>query len=136
MDEPVRNTLTGKACLAFAAAVMLGAALAWLVSPTLFRALPTDLTRTRVLLDALGDPQAGAPRIVSFGSSVGMAALDMQTIAAQLPGEPLSWNLSSTGQALAESYLYYQELPDSVSTVIQMVNLRGLKNAEVLNEQK
>ncbi len=136
MDEPARNTLTGKACLAFAAAIALGVLLAWWVSPYIFRALPTDLTRTRVLLDALAQPGDTPPRIVAFGNSVGMATLDMKSLSASLPDKPPAWNLTSTGQAPMESYLYYQQLPDSVSVIIQMVNINALRNLSVLDAQK
>ncbi|MBT8421853.1 MAG: hypothetical protein HKN56_01130 [Gammaproteobacteria bacterium] len=135
MDEPANNSLTGKACLTFALAVMAGAALAWAISPALFRALPADTSRIPILLDTMRD-LTRTPKIILFGSSVGMAGIDTARITKQLPGQPLAYNLSSSGQALVEAYLYYQEVPDSVDIVIQMVSAKSLEREGAINEQK
>jgi len=135
MDEPAHNSLTGKASLMFALAVLAGVALAWAISPALFRAMPTDTSRIAVLLDTLND-DASQPAIVLFGTSVGMASVDMARISGQLPGAPLAYNLSATGQTFTESYLYYQELPDSVDVVVQLVNPKNVFQERVMDPQK
>ena len=135
MDEPANNSLTGTACLVFALAVLAGAALAWAVSPTLFRALPTDTSRIAVLLDTLND-EAQAPEILLFGTSVGMAGVDTAQITERLPEQPLAYNMSATGQAFMESYLYYQELPDSVDIVIQLISPNSFIRESVVDPQK
>ena len=135
MDEPGNKGLQGSRCLAYAAAVILGVALAWASSPAIFRALPTDMTRIGVMLDALADTQQ-SPRVLLFGTSVGMASADMGQVSRKLEGQPLAWNLASTGQTPTESYLYYQQLPDSVRLVVQLVNPTTLTNWNVLEEQK
>ena len=135
MEEPVNQSLTGRACLVYALAVVLGVALAWAVAPSLFRALPTDMSRIQVILDALADTD-NAPEIVLFGSSVGMASVDMREVTAALDDKPLGYNLASTGQTPVEAYMFYQQLPDATRLVIQLLNPSTLAHAGVLDEQK
>ena len=100
-------------------AVIIGLGFGSLGVPAL-RKIPNDLQRTSVILRAL---KSRRPAVVVFGDSVIMNGVDAAIISAQLPGSPQVLNLSSTGQTLAESYLYYQELPRSVQTVVQAVRV-------------
>lgn len=135
MDATEEKPLSGVRSLWLVAAVLAGAALAWLLSPTIFRALPSDLTRTAVILDALNDPQQ-QPEIVSLGNSVVMAGVDMARLSDELSTHPRGLNLSSTGQAPLESYLYYQLLPDSVEVLLQFFDVTSVTTLNVLDEQK
>ena len=87
--------------------------------------LPNDLERTGTILRALRDPGAH-PGVVFFGDSVIMSGIDARIVQTQAHTSAPVWNLASTGQTLAESILYYQELPASVSTVVQAVRLPRL----------
>jgi hypothetical protein len=90
------------------------------LSVPLLRRIPNDLQRTRAILGGL---KSHNPAVVVFGDSVIMNGIDAGAISSQLPGSPEVLNLSSTGQTLAESYLYYQELPQSVRAVVQAVRV-------------
>lgn len=122
-------------CLWFAATIAAGAIAAWSVSPWVFRAFPTDLTRTRVILDTLAD-STSAPPIVVFGSSIAMASVDMERLAPPSAEGIVGWNLASTGQTPLESYLYYQELPTDVEIIVQTLSVSTLNHGGVLDAQK
>jgi hypothetical protein len=135
MDDHDKKGITGIRCLLFAAAVVAGALFAWLISAPLFRALPTDMTRISVLLDALQD-EALEPELIAFGNSITMASIDMDVIAEKTKNAPRAFNFGSTGQTPIESYLYYQNLPSSTKVVIQMFEMPTFTTKEPLNEQK
>jgi len=99
-------------------AVGVGILLAHFCMPTLFRALPTDMSRTAVILDAL-DESPLHPEVCVLGNSIVMNGVDTRQLSEALPGRPEAWNLSSSGQSLFESFLLYQELPESVMQVVQ-----------------
>jgi hypothetical protein len=115
--------------------VLLGAAAAALAMPAIFRATPTDISRIGVLLAALRDP-AAAPQVVVFGNSMIMSGVDGRQLAAELPGQPLAWNLASSGQSLAESFLFYQQLPQRLRYVVQQVQVGVVEQERPLEAQK
>jgi len=119
----------------FVAMILVGVGLALLAAPALFKIVPTDLSRTAVLLQTLQDPP-GEPEYVVFGNSVIMQGIDTNELSTYLKGDPLGYNLSSTGQNLLESALYYQELPDSVNTVIQFVQPDLMTGGPMIEPQK
>lgn len=116
-------------------ALLLGVASAAVAIPPVFRATPTDVSRIGTLLTALRDP-AARPEVVVFGNSVLMSAVDGRQLTDSLPGRPLAYNLASTGQSMVESYLLYQELPDSVRDVVQLASVLVADDAKVLDRQK
>lgn len=97
-----------------------GATIAYLCLPSLFCAMPNDLSRLGKILEALRSPNS-QPQICFFGNSVVMNGIDGRRLSQSLPGSPKVWNLASTGQQLWESVLLQQELPGSVEVVIQGV---------------
>ena len=104
--------------LFFSLCALIGVLFAFWTLPRIFRHAPHDLKRTGTLLSALG---TGKPvRLVLFGNSVAMNGFDTRLLA-QSTGQPLAYNLSSTGQSLAEGFLYYQQLPDSVRQVVHVL---------------
>ena len=115
--------------------ILLGIVVAILLAPTVFKAVPTDLARTNVLLTTLSSGEH-QPKYVVFGNSVVMQGIDTRILSKYMQGEPVGYNLSSTGQNLLESALYYQELPDSVDTIVQVVYPKLLMAAEMINLQK
>jgi hypothetical protein len=115
--------------------VAIGAGLALLSAKSVFQAIPTDLSRIGVILDALHDENL-QPEFVAFGTSVTMASVDTKVLSARLEGHPQGLNLATTGQSPMESYLYYQELPDSVSLIIQIVHPTWFNNSDQLEPQK
>jgi hypothetical protein len=121
--------------LLYIACVLLGVGAAYALAPTIFRSTPSDVTRIEVLLDALSS-QDVAPEYIVFGNSVARDGIDTHVVSAALPGEPVGFNFGSGGQSLAESSLFYQELPDSVETVIQLVHPDNMATADMVNQQK
>ena len=115
---------------------VLGSITGVIAMPKVFRAIPSDRSRVRVILDALHS--TSEPKIVVFGDSVTMGGIDGHLVSAKLTGHPLVWNLSSGAQSPAESYLYYSELPESVRTIVQIVSPQTLEiessfSADVFN---
>ena len=93
---------------------------ALLATPYLYRALPSDFERTALIINTLNNP-SGDPEVILFGNSILMSGIDALTLRDNLAGEPLTFNLSSTGQQLTESILYYEMLPPNVTTVVQFI---------------
>lgn len=130
-----------KAGVALCAVTVLGAVCAAAVIPRMFSRIDTDLTRTRILLKTVQEIKSGltpAPDIVVLGNSVTMNGVDTAIITDRLPNKPLVYNFSSTGQSLAEGYLYLQELNNNTKTVVIVVspgNLEddGLPSRDVYN---
>ena len=89
--------------------LLAGIGLALFVMPMMFRHIPSDISRIGVLLDAMNSEGAN-PKVVVFGNSTVMSGIDAQQLSAELPGNPLAWSLSSTGQALTESFMLSQDL--------------------------
>jgi len=110
----------------------LGIATGFYLMPTLFAAAPLDLRRTQILLQALHTGPS-RPEIVVFGNSIAMCGIDARAIETGLPGSPISWNLSSPGQTLAESFLYLQELPRSVRTIVYVLPIGNLESPAAFN---
>jgi hypothetical protein len=126
---------TGIACLWLAAAVVAGVGLAAMASTWVFSNAPNDLRRTQVLLDAL-DNEAEKPRFVVMGNSVVMSGIDTQIIGALFPGNPLGYNLATTGQNPVDSFLYYQNLPGSVELIVQFTTPRFAVGRDAIEVQK
>lgn len=99
---------------------LMGAVIAYLLLPSLFRAMPNDLSRLGKILVVLHSPRS-QPKICFFGNSVVMNGIDGRRLSQLLPGRPEVWNLGGTGQQLWESVLLQQELPGSVEVVVQGV---------------
>ena len=117
------------------AAVAMGAALAFSMTTWIFAHAPTDLERTSVLLEALENPEL-QPEFIAFGNSVVMSGIDTNVISENLPGNPLGLNLATTGQNPADSYLYYQNLPDSVNLILQFTLPRFAAHYDGIEPQK
>ncbi len=115
--------------------MVIGIILAIAISPAVFNSIDTDLSRVRVLLRAAQNPDL-APAVVVLGNSVVMEGVDTRAVASALPGKPLVFNFSATGQTLVESFLYYQQLPASVEILIQMVAPGSLADETPLRDQK
>jgi len=121
--------------LAIGVALLCGLLAAHAAMPSLFRAIPSDVSRIGVILDALRRRDL-EPSIVVFGSSVIASAIDVARLRDSLPGRPLALNLSSAQQSLTESYLLYQELPPTVRTIVQTITPRELMNLPQLGRNK
>jgi len=113
-------TISPRSFLILSASVAVGVVLADAWMPRVFRSIPTDMARSEILLDALA-ASPKPPSVCVFGNSVIMSGIDTRRLSQSLAGQPEVWNLSSSGQSLLESFLYYQELPDSVRVVVQCV---------------
>jgi hypothetical protein len=101
-------------------AIAVGAGAGLAAIPSIFVRVPHDLRRTAVLLSALraGEP---TPSVAVFGNSIAMCGIDGGALQASLGSGATAMNLSSTGQTLAESLLYYQELPAATRTLVYAV---------------
>lgn len=109
---------------------VLGALTAAAVMPKVFTRIETDLERTKFLLKSVREIKAGtlpAPDMVVLGNSVTMNGVDTAMVAQGLPGNPLVYNFSSTGQSVAEGYLYLQELPEKTKSVVLVVSPGNLE---------
>lgn len=112
-------------------ATILGAMVAALLIPSMFARIETDLERTKFLLASVKDVKSGRlppPEIVVLGNSVTMNGVDSAVIAKALEGSPRVYNFSSTGQSVAEGYLYLQELPKETKAVVLVVSPGNLED--------
>ena len=134
-DERDYAPLAPRQIFLLIASLLLGVAIALSVAPLVFRLAPTDLTRIGAILDALNSPPED-PDYVIFGNSVAREGLDTRTISRQIPGEPVGFNFGSPAQTLVEASLYFQELPDSVNTVILGMSPLRLKAKTTVPDQK
>ncbi|HEX8433158.1 MAG TPA: hypothetical protein VF625_17855, partial [Longimicrobium sp.] len=106
--------------------ILMGAGAGVLSIPWLIHVIPHDAARTGAVLDAL-EGDAGAEMVV-FGTSVAMRAIDTRLLGTEIARgsgggrAPVIHNFGAEGQQLAEAGLMYQDLPESVHTVIQLVN--------------
>ena len=96
------------------------------ITPYLYRLLPNDYVRTRLIWSTLNNPEE-RPDLVILGNSRGMSGVNGYKLEAELRGNPCVYNLTSTGQRLSESALYYSYLPSSVQVVVQCVDLDQLR---------
>ena len=90
------------------------------ITPYLYRLLPNDYVRTRLIWSTLNNPEE-RPDLVILGNSRGMSGVNGYKLEAELRGNPCVYNLTSTGQRLSESALYYSYLPSSVQVVVQWI---------------
>jgi hypothetical protein len=95
--------------------------------PAAFARVPHDLRRIAVLLRAL--EQEPAPRLVVFGNSVAMCGVDARVLRDEL-GAPA---FRSSGQTLAESFLYYQEIPSATEVLVYVVLPEQLEAEEAFH---
>lgn len=119
----------------FLGALLIGAALAAALMPTLVRNAPTDIARIPHLLAALEKPGA-APEVIVLGNSVAMCGIDAKALSKDVADSPLAWNFASTGQTLLESTLFGQVLPASTRTVVLFVTHRELTTRDTLVPSK
>lgn len=109
--------------------VVLGAVLANQATPWLYRTLPSDFSRTRLILDVLQGKTDTPPAGLVFGSSVTMAGVDAGVLE-KVTGIAPFYNLSSTGQSFAESRLFYELIDSSVTrVVVQLIRAEDLMQA-------
>lgn len=94
-----------------------GACVAYLLMPLLFAALPNEMMRSRVLLDSLHGAAQPAPQMVVLGNSIAMNGIDAKQLSSRLEGDPVVWNLSSTGQLLVESMFIVDECPEETKAI-------------------
>ncbi len=113
--------------------IVLGITLACALINLTFESIPTDVSRIGTILRALSGHEE-QPQIVIFGDSVVMNGVDARIVQAKLPAGPVVWNLSSAGQRLSESMLYYQNLPSSVNTIVQCIRAEFLRTNEASSE--
>lgn len=112
--------------------VVVFVALMNLITPFLFRMLPNDYARTRLIVKTI-DKTLPEPDVVIFGNSRGMSGIDGYMLEEKLKDHPVVYSLTTTGQLLGESMLYYHSLPSSVKTVIQCVDLDVLSKSVNIN---
>lgn len=95
-----------------------------LSTPTLYRLLPNDYSRTRTLLEVTCSPDF-RPHTVVFGNSRAMSGINAQILRDSL-GNLQIFNFATLGQSLAESAVFYPLLPPSTNRIIQCIDLQGL----------
>jgi hypothetical protein len=92
------------------AGLALGLALAYAAMPAIFRAVPSDLSGTATVVEALHTTQ---PKTVVFGDSRGQADVDARLLGGV--------NLSTPDQTLEQMVLLMDGLPKSVERVVIVV---------------
>jgi hypothetical protein len=117
------------------AALLAGILAAQLFAPGVYRASPTDLNRNGYLLDVLSSAEHRPAQVV-LGNSVTMQGVDTRILTENLIGEPLVYNLATTGQGLTEANIFFSALPPSVETVIHVFYVYQLQIVTAINEQK
>lgn len=115
-----------KMLITIALSIAFAAILANLLTPVIYRTLPSDYERTKLILTSLSADQDSNPDILLFGNSILMSGIDARLLSQQLPESPLAYNLSSSGQTLTESMLFYELLPSSVTRVVQFIRAEQL----------
>lgn len=101
-------------------------------TPFFYRLLPNDYIRTKYILNHLSRPSNGTT-IAILGSSTAMSGMDANVFPKYLP-EELVFNLSSTGQSIIESALYYTKLPETTKIVIQCIGLSSFTEKASLGQ--
>ena len=99
-----------------------------LLTPWLYKQVPSDFKRTQFLIKQLKE-DAFHPDAIVFGNSIGMSGINAQIISDSLDNYGQCYNFSSVGQSIYESALYYPMLPTSTKLVVQLVR------AEVLSHE-
>lgn len=120
-----------KSGVALCVATLAGTAIAFLLMPRVFARIETDLERTKFLLKTVKEVKQGttpAPEIVVLGNSVTMNGVDTALLSEQMASHPRIYNFSSTGQSIAEGYLYLQELPKETNSVVLVVSPGNLED--------
>jgi hypothetical protein len=83
----------------------------------------SDFKRTKYLLESLHEKEF-KPNVLFFGNSVCMNGIDASFLNS---GKKIyAYNLSSGGQRLGESFLFYQEIPHAVKYIIQFASVNDL----------
>jgi len=95
------------------------------ITPWLFRKMPNDFVRTKLIINTLNDPDH-TPGMVIFGNSRAMSGVNGYLLQEQLPDHPLTYSFTSTSQYMSESALFYTSLPSSVHTVLQCIDIQSL----------
>ncbi|HWW59863.1 MAG TPA: hypothetical protein VN181_00720 [Thermoanaerobaculia bacterium] len=113
-----------------AAAILAGAALAWLSLPFVLRHAHDETARLDAILDAC---HSAKPRIVILGNSTGMFGVDARQLTRSLPSHPPAMNFCMPAQLLGEALLIERQLPPSTELVVQLVTFWQLEDAEVPN---
>lgn len=93
------------------------------VTPALFRFLPNDYARIRLIIETLKSPVEPQSEIIIFGNSRGMSGVDGHLLEEKLPGNPVVYSFTSTGQNVGESGLHYTSVPASVKTIMQCIDI-------------
>ena len=102
------------------------------LTPYLYRSLPNDYIRTRLIIETLAD-SVQRPNVVIFGNSRGMSGINGYLLEKEIKGNPTVYSFTSTGQQVSESALYYSSLPVSVRTVLQCVDIDQLSESIDMN---
>ncbi len=106
--------------------VTCGVLIAMFSVPSIHNQLGSDFVRTELILKTLKDKES-PPDLVLFGNSILMNGIDGQLLS-KISGGTKVYNLSSSGQNLYESSLYYQEVPAGVKMVVQFVQAELLSD--------
>lgn len=92
-----------------------------IITPVLFRILPNDYARTKLILNQL--KHSSDMDLVILGNSRGMSGINGYILEEKLANHPHVYNLSSSSQTFAQSVLYYHSLPDSTKIVLQCIDV-------------
>ncbi|MCB0634774.1 MAG: hypothetical protein R2824_00110 [Saprospiraceae bacterium] len=106
-----------------------------LLQPHIVRALPSDYSRHRVIVDVLNDVDSPL-QVAIFGDSRTIFGLDAKTVSQHWPGHPLSYNLASVGQSTLEGMHFFSQLPSGTEVIIQCLSYDAFQKRPVVMNSK
>lgn len=127
MNRFFNNIILSFLCLA----ILLGIFI--YTTPYLYRAIPNDFVRTKIVIDKLAD-SSFRPDVIFWGDSRAMSGINCNIINRELGIKAV--NFATASQRLNESALFYSQVPNSVRCVVQCVYVQAFgRNYSELSEQ-
>ncbi len=98
--------------------------------PYFYKVIPSDYIRSQLILETLKNKDLKSDAIL-FGNSILMAGINAKQLSEELSTKEI-YNLSSTGQQLSESILYYDLVDASTKNIFQFINVEELIDTPII----
>lgn len=127
MNRFLKNIIVSFLCLMVVLCVFI------ITTPYLYRVIPNDFVRTKIIIDKLSD-STFYPDVIFLGDSRAMSGINCNLINSTLGIK--SVNFATASQRLNESALFYSQVPKSVRCVVQCAYAQSFgRNCTELSEQ-